>query len=248
MLSKNQIKYIRSLHAHKFRQIHRQYLVEGEKMIKELLESEQKIEHIYALESWLDNYHAIISKNQISFTIINNDTLEKISALHTPNRVVAIVHQQNNEWDMNEKLSSGIYVVADNIKDPGNLGTMIRTADWFGAKAVFCSRETAELYNPKVVQASMGSVFKMPVYYVDIQSLLVQNTHYKSYAAALNGSNVYQTKMSINAILLIGNESKGISEDLLSLCSEKIAIPQFGKAESLNAAVACGVLLGLIRR
>jgi len=248
MLSKNQIKYIRSLHAHKFRQIHRQYLVEGEKMVSELLLSGKKAEHIYALDSWVENHYKTLTDNLIPHTIIDSEILEKISTLHSPNQTVAIVAKDNVEWNLKEKLGNGIFLVLDNLQDPGNLGAIIRTADWFGVSGIFCSPETADVYNPKVVQATMGSIFRMPFYYVNLEVLLLNNTHYVSYAAALGGNNVYEVNFSSNALLIIGNESKGISEKLLNLCSHKIAIPKFGNAESLNAAVACGVLLGLMKR
>jgi TrmH family RNA methyltransferase len=247
MISKNQIKFIRSLQTSKFRQIHDQYLVEGEKMLNELLNSEQNILHIYGLLDWVQQHETIIKKKQVEYTVVSESELAQISTLTTPNKVLAVVKGVKNTFDNTSTLEEGIYVVLENIQDPGNLGTIIRSAEWFGVKAIFCTANTVEVYNPKVVQASMGSVFRMKVYYTDIAEVLQHNAHMVSYAAVLGGENVYSTKFSNSIFLLVGNESKGLSAEMISITNHKITIPSYGKAESLNAAVACSVLLGIIR-
>ncbi len=247
MISKNQIKHIRSLQLHKFRQIHCQYIVEGEKMLNELLNSEQKILQLFALPEWVELNKSLLSENNINPEIINQKELEGISALATPNKVLAVVAMQE-ENTVSFSLNEGLYIGLENIQDPGNLGTIIRSAEWFGVKAIFCTENTVDIYNPKVVQASMGSVFRVPVYYTDLEKLLVDNNQAESYAAILGGKNVYETTFSDNAILLIGNESKGLSAKIVKQCKHQITIPSFGKAESLNAAVACSVLLGLMKK
>jgi TrmH family RNA methyltransferase len=160
--------------------------------------------------------------------------------------VLAVVSMQE-ESAMPFSLNEGFFIGLENLQDPGNMGTIIRSAEWFGVKAIFCTENTVDIYNPKVVQASMGSVFRIPVLYLDLNRLLLENTDTNSYAAVLEGKNVYETTFSKNAILLIGNESKGLSSEIVKQCKYKITIPSFGKADSLNAAVACSVLLGFMR-
>jgi RNA methyltransferase, TrmH family len=248
MLSKNQIKYIRSLHAGKFRQIHSQYIVEGAKMIEELVNTDKQIAAIYALTDFIEKNLTLLQSRNISFETIDDDELQKISALTTPNKALAIVIQDKYKWGENNTLDEGLFLALENIQDPGNLGTIIRSADWFGVKAIFCSEHSVDAYNPKVVQSSMGSLFRIPVYYTGLKKLLQHNKDIPAYAAVLAGKNVYECALKKNALLVIGNESKGISDELIDLCSEKISIPNFGKAESLNAAIACSVLLGLWRK
>lgn len=247
MITKNQIKHIRSLQTHKFRQIHRQYVVEGEKMLKELLSSEQNILHLFALQEWIDSNEKILSEKNIQCDLINEAELKNISSLTTPNKVLAVVAMPENIFS-EKNISEGLYIGLENLQDPGNMGTIVRSAEWFGVKAIFCTENTVDIYNPKVVQASMGSVFRLPVIYTNLEKLLQKHEEIESYAAVLGGKNVYETTFSKNAILLIGNESKGLSAEIVRHCKYQITIPSFGKAESLNAAVACSVLLGLMRK
>ncbi len=246
MISKNLVKHIRSLHTHKFRQIHRQYIVEGEKMLKELLSSEQKILHLFVTQEWLDVNHNLLNNKNINYELVTDDMLKSISTLTTPNKVLAVVEMPENNF--HASFSDGLFVVLEDLQDPGNMGTIIRSSDWFGVKAIFCSENTVDVFNPKVVQSSMGSVFRMPVHYTNLEKLLADNKTLDTYAAVLGGKNVYDTTFPKNAILFIGNESKGLSNNIKNLCKHHISIPSFGKAESLNAAVACSVLLGLMRR
>jgi len=248
MLSKNQVKHIRSLHSGKFREIHSQYLVEGEKMLQELLKSEQNILHVYALYEWIDKHSSLLSNKNIDFTEISESELINISTLTTPNKVVAVVGIHKNEISLELPLEKGLYLALENIQDPGNLGTIIRSAEWFGVKRIFCSLNTVGIYNSKVVQASMGSVFRMPVQYLDLEKLIRQQNTFDTYAAILGGDNIYETTLNSNSIIIIGNESKGISNNLQAICKHKITIPNFGDAESLNAAVACSIILALAKR
>jgi RNA methyltransferase, TrmH family len=206
MLSKNQVKYIRSLHVRKFREIHKQYIAEGVKMVGELLNSDKEIVSIYSTTDFAEK---IVNKNSKKFPveIIDKDDLKKISALSTPNEVLAIVSTDVLLWNSEEKLSKGIYLFLDSVQDPGNFGTIIRSAEWFGVKAIFCSAETADLYNPKVVQATMGSLFRVPVFYADLPVLITENNHLPSFASVLNGANIYDKNLPEHAIIIIGNES-----------------------------------------
>jgi len=247
MISKNQIKHIRSLQTHKFRQIHCQYIVEGEKMLNELLNSEQKILQLFALPEWIELNKVLLTEKKIKPEIINQKELESISAFTMPNKVLAVVEFSTHKFNT-DILKGGLIIGLENLQDPGNMGTIIRSAEWFGVKAIFCTENTVDVYNPKVVQASMGSVFRVPVYYTDLEKLLINNKTSETYAAVLGGKNVYETTFSKNAFLLIGNESKGLSAEIVKQCKHHITIPSYGKAESLNAAVACSVLLGLMKK
>jgi RNA methyltransferase, TrmH family len=245
MLSKNQIKHIRQLHQGKFREIHRQYIVEGEKMLNELLKSEQNILHIYALESWLTQHEVYLKKHNIAYTAISENELKQISGLVSPYQVLALVAHRTFHFSA---FQQGIYIALDQIQDPGNMGTIIRSAEWFGVKGIFCSEDCVEVYNSKVVQSSMGSVFRVPVYYLPLAAFLKQHQSINTYAAVLHGDDVYNKSFNDTSIIVIGNESKGISNPILSLCKHKITIPNFGEAESLNAAVSCSIILALSKK
>lgn len=246
MVTKNLIKHIRSLHTHKFRQIHRQYIVEGEKMLKELLSSEQNILHLYATQEWINIHHELLNQKKVQPELISDEVLKSISMLKTPNKVLAVVSMP--EVNLNLSFLDGLFIALEDLQDPGNMGTIIRSAEWFGVKAIICSENTVDVFNPKVVQASMGSVFRMPVYYTNLSKFINENQSIETYAAVLGGENVYEITFKKNAILFIGNESKGLSSNIKDMCKHHVTIPSFGKAESLNAAVACSVLLGLIKR
>jgi TrmH family RNA methyltransferase len=245
MLSKALIKQLRSLQMKKFRDIEQLFVVEGPKMLAELANSPQwKIEHIYSTDELL-----ISSLNaSLPFTIINEKELEQISGLSTPNKVLATVKYRSSEPD-NLNIHSGFYLLLDKIQDPGNLGTIIRIADWFGVDGIVCSMDTADYYNPKVIQSSMGSVFRVPVSYEDLSKVLEQNLKTAKlpvFAAMLEGDSLYQTSINKNAFLLMGNESNGVNQDLNRFITNKIHIPS-GKlsgqaAESLNVAIATAII------
>jgi len=239
MLSKNELKYIQSLCHKKQRTAERLFIVEGVKLVQELVIAGYPVKNIYATEQWempKGNYHV---------TRISEQELEKISSLQTPNQVLAIVQQQEpaDEPQWNQKLT----LVLDGIQDPGNMGTIIRIADWFGIDQIIASEDTVELYNPKVIQSTMGSFMRVKVWYRDIASLLGK-CEVPIYGAVLEGKSMYEVKPPETGILVIGNESKGIREELQSLIQERITIPRIGQAESLNAAVALGILLSQFRR
>lgn len=245
MLSKALIKQLRSLHLKKFRDTEQLFVVEGPKLLEELMNSPLwQIDHIYSTDEQL-----ISSLNVSSpYTIINDKELHQISALSTPNKVLATVNYHSTLVE-NLKDISGFYLLLDRIQDPGNLGTIIRIADWFGVDGIICSVDTADFYNPKVIQASMGSVFRVPVYYEDLSSVLEKNSKTSKlpvFAAMLEGDNLYKTEINKRAFLLMGNESSGVSHDLNRFITNKIHIPS-GKssghtAESLNVAVAAAII------
>ena len=243
MLVKQKVKYIQTLGQKKFRQQEGLFIAEGPKLIKELLEADAaSVKELYGVKDWIDDNKKLLGKTSV--TEITEIELEKISQLTTPNKVVAIVQQYNAGKTITAK--DCITLALDNIQDPGNLGTIIRIADWFGVKQIVCSPDSAEMYNPKVVQSTMGSIARVKVHYTDLNEWLDAQKNISIYAASLEGQDVTAIKKITEGIIIIGNESKGISPSISAMATIKITIPQKGKAESLNAAVAAGIILSHI--
>ncbi len=256
MLSKSRIKFIRSLRLTKFRLEEKLFIIEGDKLVREALNdkanSRFKIHSIYGLDSWLDQNQEIISPYLEITEQINSKELGQISNLKTPNRALAIIHLVypdfkaiNTQYDR--------LIGLDNIQDPGNMGTIIRLADWFGIKDILLSPGCADPYNPKVVQATMGSIFRVKMHQIDLEAWLEKIPEgFPVYGAILNGENIYNKKLSKNGIILFGNESQGLSAEIERLVSEPITIPRGDKSdyrpESLNVSVALGVILSEFSR
>ena len=241
MLSKSQVKYIQSLGHKKFRDEGAVFIAEGPKIVKELItEIPGLIKEVFAVKEWVNENQILL--NQTAHTTIEEADLERISLLSAPNKVLAVVKKIiDGPIDSNDKIT----LVLDAIQDPGNMGTIIRTADWFGINQVVCSNDCADIYNPKVVQATMGSIARVRTMYTDLRPWL-QQQKVKIYAAALAGKDIRKIDKIPAGILIIGNESRGIHPDLLQMAHEKITITKSGKAESLNAAVATGIILSRI--
>lgn len=241
MLTKSKLKYIQSLSQKKQRDDANAFIAEGPKLVKELLESApQAIQEIFALKVWVEENQKFLTKNLVAE--ISEKELERISLLSTPNKVVAILKKFDTGKTIITK--DRIILALDTIQDPGNFGTIIRTADWFGVEQIVCSPDCADMYNSKVVQATMGSIARVKVFYADLEKWLVSVKDARIYAAVLEGQDISFMKKINEGIILIGNESKGISDEILRLANNKITIPKKGKAESLNAAVATGIILG----
>ncbi len=240
MVTKNQIKLIISLQQKKFRIGHKLFIAEGEKVIRELLNSSFKLNHIYCT----DNTFNDIDTTKI--TIILPSDLKKMSALNTSNNCLAVF-----EIPVQKKLQeSGLIVVLDNIKDPGNLGTIIRLCDWFGISQMVCSKETVDVYNPKVVQASMGSLSRVAIHYLDLKQYL-SNSKMPIYGTFMDGESIYSSNLVQNSIVIMGNEANGISSEIEKYVNKRIAIPRFGsiqKTESLNVASATAIVLNEFKR
>lgn len=246
MFNKTHTKDIQSLHHKKFRDEKGVFIAEGPKVVFELLTSGVfECQQVFAEEEWINN-NALLLKKHTDITIfeIKDFELAKISVLTTPNKVLAVFNMLPEKEP--DKLSGKITLVLDTLQDPGNFGTIIRTADWFGIKNIICSVGCADKYNPKVVQSTMGSLARVNIYYTKLEDWLVKYNHITKYAAALNGKPVSCLKNIEEAFIIIGNEGNGISEKVMHLCSEIITIPKKGKAESLNAAVATGIILAAI--
>ena len=238
MIAKNQLKYIQSLGQKKPRDNDNVFVAEGPKLVAELLQASNcKIIRIYALKNWIEQN----PETTAEVIEVTEAELEKISQLKTPNLVLAVA--EKIKWDADMQLKGSISLALDAIQDPGNMGTIIRLADWFGVKNILCSNDCADIYNPKVVQASMGSITRVRVEYTDILSLLKNNNDIRVYAAVLDGRDITKMEKLNEGIIIIGNESKGINDELLKLSNVQITIPGKGKAESLNAAVATGIIL-----
>jgi TrmH family RNA methyltransferase len=243
MLGKSQAKYIQSLGQKKVRDEEGVFIAEGPKIVAELLASAgTDIIQLYALHDWITVNG--INHNGAEVIEVEENDLAKISQLATPNKVLAVVKKQ----EVNDQLSAKgvISLVLDTIQDPGNLGTIIRIADWFGLTQIICSKDCADMYNPKVVQSTMGSFVRVKMLYTDLAPWLAEQKDVFIYAAALEGQNVTAMKKINEGLIVIGNESKGISPAILELVDVKITIPRVGNAESLNAAVATGIILSHI--
>jgi TrmH family RNA methyltransferase len=243
MISKSQIKYIQSLNQKKLRQENGVFVAEGPKIINELLAAgNTEPVAIYGTLGWWRENDDI--KNEIpfvSFYEISDAELERISFLSTPHQVVGIFREP--KFSHAPDPASSLVLVLDNIQDPGNIGTIIRIADWFGIKHIIAGRETADAFNPKVVQATMGSVARVQMVYQDLYAYVREHEGTPVYSTTLDGKPVHQYGKVKQGMLLIGNESKGIRPELLAISTHKITIPRYGEAESLNAAVATGIIL-----
>lgn len=245
MLSKSNINLLQSLHHKKFRREHGLFLVEGYKSVTEFVNSAYQIEAVYHTAAIAPKMLKLSQKtNSLE---ISSAIIEKISALKTPAEVIAVVKIPHwpalNATTLNKKFS----IVLDAIQDPGNMGTIIRTADWFGIENIICSEDCVEVYNPKVVQATMGSLSRMNVHYVDLVSVM-SNTKLPVYGALLDGENIYNTNFGTEGLIVMGNEGNGLSEEVKQLVTKAITIPRGGMAESLNVAIATAIFCSEVCR
>ncbi len=245
MISKNQIKLITSLHKAKGRKKQGLFIVEGPKAVDEFLNSNFEIEAVFGTREWIEFAPQILD----SAEMISEKELHSISAQKHPNQVLAVVKIPEATTPPAE--IEDLYLVLDTIQDPGNMGTIIRIADWFGIKHIICSKETADIYNPKVVQSTMGSISRVQVSYTDLTEWLGElNGSVPVYGTLLSGENIYESKLASKGLIIIGNESKGISDDVAFFISQGIKIPAYGNSEteSLNAAVATGIVVAVFRQ
>lgn len=247
MISSAEIKRIKSLQQKKHREIEGLFIAETPKIIESLLKSNLEIIKIFATSSWIRPQNMPID---IPICIISEKELERISSLKSPNQVLALLKIPNR---LQDNITQGYSLLLDDIRDPGNLGTIIRIADWFGIDRIICSIETADAYQPKTVQATMGSIGNIPIHYVNLKDLLQEHPTMKIYGAYLEGDNIYKTEFSEDAWILIGNEAHGISKEYKRFVSQPILIPNFSKdqnsrAESLNASIATAIICSEIRR
>ncbi|MCH7523504.1 MAG: RNA methyltransferase [Bacteroidetes bacterium] len=240
MLSKNQIKLITSLKQKKYRLQHQLFVVEGKKAILEFLNSKLQLNQLFTTTLEFD-------VSDVLQTTITPNELNAISFLKTPNVVLAVFKiSKPKPIDF-----SNLIVALDDVRDPGNLGTIIRLCDWFGVKDLICNTETVDCYNPKVIQATMGSITRVNVSYLDLESFLSAQKGMQKFGAFMNGETVYNLKLPNSGILVLGNEANGISKEVESQITDRISIPRFGdiqEAESLNVASATAILLSEFKR
>jgi TrmH family RNA methyltransferase len=240
MVSKNQIKLITSLQHKKYRIEQQLFLAEGVKVIQELLQSNFVLEHLFVTETIFKKTPAIQK------TLIKEEEMKRISALTSPSSCLAIFKIPS----ANQIETKGLIVALDDIRDPGNLGTIIRLCDWFGVSQLLCSPETVDVYNPKVVQATMGSITRVAIHYIDLNEY-ISSTSLPVFGTFMDGKNVYQEDLPKEGILVLGNEANGVSKELEQTIKNKIAIPRFGdtqQTESLNVAMAAAIFLSEFRR
>ena len=235
-MNNNELKYIQSFAHKKHWDQESVFIVEGPKLVKELLESDWTIEKIYASSEWLNAQEPLgVPTEQVDEII-----LERISQFKTANQVLALVKKKVANAPLN--FDKELTLVLDGIQDPGNFGAIIRTADWFGIKQILVSEDNAGLYNPKVIQSTMGSFLRVHVAQYNIEAVL-STSKLPIYGAVLSGAPLSRTKMQAPCFLVIGNESKGIRPNLQPYITHPVTITSYGAAESLNAAVATGILL-----
>jgi TrmH family RNA methyltransferase len=245
MLSKSQISLLTSLQHKKFRREHGFFMVEGYKSVTEFINSAYQVDTIYHTPAIAPKLLNLSRK--INFQEISLNELEKISTLKTPQEIIGLV--KIPIWPIlnYNSLKQKFSLVLDNIQDPGNMGTIIRTADWFGIHDIICSEDTVDVYNPKVVQATMGSLARVNIHYVNLIQVLPQ-IELPLFGAMLNGENMYNTNFGNEGLLVMGNEGNGISPDIERLITSAVTIPRAGNAESLNVAIATAILCSEIKR
>lgn len=242
MLTKPQVKYIQSLNEKKHRNGAGVFVAEGPKIINELLAAGNvKPVLLYATFQWLQLNKAVGNLTSVKLHEVTVSELERISFLSTPNQVLGVFSQP--DFAAPSGIKDNIILLLDGIQDPGNFGTMVRIADWFGIKRVIAGSDCADVFNPKVVQATMGSIARIPVAHEDLATFIREHNDIPVYAASLAGRSLREFGKIKKGMLLIGNESRGIKEDLMKLAHNRITIPGKGHAESLNAAVAAGIIL-----
>ncbi|MBB4035575.1 TrmH family RNA methyltransferase [Dysgonomonas hofstadii] len=245
-LSKNKLKYIRSLKEKKYRTEHGTFVAEGNKLVNDLLPY-IKCQLLVATA----NYLSIIDASTVEEVIeVNDNQLSQASFLRNPQQALAVFYQPENNSEVN--LNEQLVLALDGIQDPGNMGTIVRLADWYGIRDIFCSQDTADIFNPKVVQATMGALARVNIHYLDLTDFLKENKHFPVYGTLLDGENMYEQDLTPNGIIVMGNEGNGIRPEIEKLISNKLYIPNYpigrSTSESLNVAIATAIVCAEFRR
>jgi TrmH family RNA methyltransferase len=239
MVTKSELKYIQSLSDKKVRLESGCFIAEGVKLVGEMIAAGYPLKAVYALDSWVS------PDATLEVTRIEAFELEKMSLLQTPNQVLAVARMPQNTNPI--ELAGQLTIVLDGIQDPGNLGTIIRTADWFGIPQIVASEDTVDVYNPKVIGASMGSFMRVQVHYKNLAAWM-PTVKLPVYGALLEGENIFTTKAPNGGLLVIGSEGKGIRENVIDFVTHPVTIPKTGGAESLNAGIAAGIIIAQLTR
>ena len=246
-LSKSKIKLIHSLEMKKFRKQENMFVAEGTKSVCDIYNNLNCITLI-ATQEWIDN-HPEIKANEIITT--SKDDISRASFQKTPQDVIALFEIPHYKLN-NDELSNKLSIVLDTIQDPGNLGTIIRIADWFGIENIICSNETTDCFSPKVVQATMGAISRIKIHYTDLNQFLSEIKDIPVFGTFLEGENIYKTELSVNGLIIMGNEGNGIGDQLNKYINKKLHIPNFSpfeeSSESLNVAVATAIICSELDR
>ena len=251
MLSKNKIKLIRSLDLKKNRLVAGLFVAEGKKLVFDLLQSEIEVSEIFCTK--LIATELINCKDNLKIEVVDKEELSRISFLKTTPEILALLDIPISVIDWDE-IKDNLTLVLDAIQDPGNLGTIVRLADWFGIRNIICSEECADLYNPKVIQSTMGAFARVKVHYVPLDGFLNRAKELKIpiYGTFMEGENLYKTDLTANGLVVMGNEGNGISDEIATFISSKISIPSYppgvATSESLNVAIATSVICSEFRR
>ncbi|SMO78371.1 RNA methyltransferase, TrmH family [Saccharicrinis carchari] len=250
MISQSKIKLINSLTKKKYREQNQLFIAEGEKLVLDLIRSNIKVIELFVSESFTSISQLPPGLPCIKIT---EQQLKKITQLKSPSTIIALCQIPQNTLDPHT-VHKGLTLALDDIQDPGNLGTIIRLADWFGVKHIICSKNTADAYNPKVVQATMGAIARVAIYYTDLTTFLAEQKENQIpiYGTSLDGENIYGEKLTNKGIIVMGNEGKGISPTIAQQIDKKLLIPSFSEypdhSESLNVSMATGIVLSEFRR
>ncbi len=242
MISKSELKRIKSLKVKKYRLREKRFIVEGAKSVLELFESNYEIESILCTKDFYQSNNSLLGNQNAK--IISEKALSDIGTFKSNDACIAVVHLKEHsidEIDLNQQL-----FVLDGVSDPGNLGTIIRTLDWFGYNQLVCSLDSAELFNPKVINSTMGSFTRMKICYLDLSDFLNQ-CDLPKYGAEMQGLNLFETKVSQPSVIVLGSESHGISKEVRSKLDHSINVPKFGNVESLNVAITTGIIASYLR-
>lgn len=253
MISKTKIKFIKSLQNKKIRDEERLFVIEGDKLVREFLSAGVHLKYLMANPEFINSLPQHLTDFADNIETLSYDELKQISTLKTPHNALAVVHMPEREINLTE-IVKRLSVALDCVQDPGNMGTIIRAAGWFGIKNIFCSVDCVDVYNPKVVQASMGALLHVNVFYHDLKKLLIYATekNISIFGTMLEGNSIYNHKPDNKGIILLGNESKGISDELIPFITEKIRIPKFSEAregiDSLNVGMAAAIVFSEFMR
>jgi TrmH family RNA methyltransferase len=247
MISRNKSKFIISLQKKKVRDEEKLYIIEGDKLVREFLSAGIHLKTIIAKPEFISSLPAELITNVGEIEDVSFDDLKRISTLKTPHNAIAIVPMQVKHMDLSAIFKS-LSVALDSVQDPGNFGTIIRAAAWFGIKNIICSNDCVDVYNPKVIQSSMGALLHVNIYYYDLKEVLIEArmNNISVFGTFIDGGSIYNNELDKKGIILLGNESKGISEDIIPFVSEKIMIPKFNTAkagiDSLNVGMAASII------
>jgi RNA methyltransferase, TrmH family len=245
MISRKQLKFIQSLQLKKYRKQAQSFIVEGEKSVLELIQSNIKTKTIIATKRFLDYHLPLIQGKDIEWIETSEDILNKTGTFLQNQTVLAVA--EIPDWPSLDLTTVPYLPVYDFLQDPGNLGTILRICDWFGIGSIILSGDSVDVYNPKVVQASMGSFTRVKVYYQDLRNLLISSGH-ALIGTTLDGEDVHEFNWPDRGMIVFGNESRGISGELFELLDHRISVPKFGTAESLNVGVATGIVFDNLMR